>query len=238
MKVRRYAWALAGMVFLGGLFGCGSASNNDQGVAFLFSGFYAAVDGDTFLTGLSVPLTNSTGNDNEDAPFAGSVVAALGFQNNLAGQGIQVQRVFLSFFIPGASVQPPSTSYGLGAVLGPAGLDPLNPTTLPPGYSGVANQLKAQVPVLPFEIREWMAFNKSKLPEPPFALDVTAYSTGITTAGDRLDTNAGLLSITITPEITIPPSSGNGDTGGDGSTGGAIVDDGSGDDFGDDGSFE
>jgi hypothetical protein len=236
MNFRRYAVVLSGILLLGGLFGCGSASNNDQGVAFLFTGFFSDVSGGTGLTGLSVPLTSSTGNDTEDAAFGGSVVATMGVQNNLAGQGIQVQRVYLSFFIPGASAQPPSTSYGLGIVLGPSSLDPNHPTTLPPGYN-VGATGNAQVPVLPFEVRTWMAFNKARLPEPPFALDVTAFATGITTAGDRLDTNQGLLTITITPEITIPPSSGDGSGGsGSSSSSGAATGDGS--DGSTDGSFQ
>lgn len=208
MKVRGFATAIASVLFMAGLFGCGSASNNDQGVSLLMTGFYptsATTVTDPRLTGISVPFSDLTGTDG--GSFGGAVVAAIGVQNNIVGQGVRLQRVFYSYYIAASSVQPPSTTYGLGVVLGPNGMDSENPSTLPPGYAGLPAGAIAQLPVVPFEIREWMVMNRNSLPEPPFVMDVMAHVTGVTSAGDRLDTNESILTVTVVSDIPIGGSS-------------------------------
>ncbi len=187
--------------------GCGSASNNDQGVSFSLIGFFDAEDETQGLSGLVVPLTENTGDDNEPGVAAG-VQANVGLQNNLAGQGIRVQRLFISYYVPGAEVQPPSTSFPLAGLLGP-GVQTDPPTSLPAGYP-TNNQLNADFYILTPEIRSWLAFNRQYLPEPPFTMEASVYATGLTTSGNRLDTNQESLFISIVPDINIIPGGNDG----------------------------
>lgn len=214
------------------LSGCGSSgSNNDQGVAFTLTGFFASADGDDGggtggggLQGISVPI--AVPGDETQIPFSGAVVAAARVENNLAGQFIRLERIFLDYNIEGASVQPPSTSAPFSGVLGTA--TPIPPgsggTTLPPD-AGEGNVATNEFLVVPPAILEWLNLNRNFLPEAPFTMTVTARVSGVTSSGDRLTTNDLDLFVLFTPDIPIPPTEGDDPDDGSGSVGGDGGDD-------------
>lgn len=214
---QRSALGLAVKAMLVGLvasavFGCGSASNNDQGASVTL---YLMQPSST-----SVPLSTST----EGVTSTGALSGTYGFQNNLLGQGIRLQRIFLRFYVEASSAQPPETTVAIGSVLGPAGPAPLDPDgsaggSLPPGFESIPNVALVTAHVIPPEIMTWLNLNRGLLPEPPYSLTIEAYGTGLTTSGDRLDTNPLATSVTITPDIVINPSGdAEGDSGGSSSS--------------------
>lgn len=193
--------------------GCGGGTNNDQGVSFTFLGYSAPdVNGDQLLdcaagqplaSGAIAPLSDGGSESQGDTQF---VAANAQLQNNLTSQFIRLERVFLTFYIPGASAQPPSTTAAVGKVIASgvgAGAD-----SAASGTTGCA-----KVFIVPPEIYQWINLNRSYLPEPPFAMEVTSYFTGMTSAGDRLDSNEILFDVTFTPDAIIPPTVGEGDGG-------------------------
>jgi hypothetical protein len=199
------------------MFGCGSSTNNDQGVVFTHLGYYqdfAEDCGDipTGMTGAIVPLSS---------PFEGfgsfhEVLSVLGFSNSLAGQTLRVQRVFFDYEIPGATKQPPSTSWVLSSTLGPAGGDDDEEggstidSSLPEHFGSQCNQVYAQVPIVTTQVMEWINLNRHSLPEAPFTMIVSSYATGLTSAGDRYDTNVEQIILDFTPDNIIPPTDGSG----------------------------
>lgn len=190
---------LIGAALVGALWGCGSASNNDQGMSFTLFQMTPSSS--------SVPLSTSR----EGTTSTGALSGTYGFQNNLLGQGVRLQRVFLRFFVEGSGEQPPETTVAIGAVLGPAGPAPADPDgsaggSLPEGFENIPNTASVSAFMLPPEIMSWLNLNRSLLPEPPYSITIEAYATGITTAGDRLDTNPLGTSVTITPDVVINPS--------------------------------
>lgn len=205
--------SLAGLVTSCG----GSVSNNDQGVSFLFLGYAPSADGDDdetdgadFLTGVTVPL--STPGD-ETPGNVGGVFAALRLQNNLSGQFIRLQRAFFEYEVPGAQVNPPSTSIALAGVLGPGTTDtstgvPID-TTLPPGAGGTSNIVTAETLIIPPEVLTWINLNRTLLPEPPFTMIIRGRVTGFTSSGDRLTTNDQDLAAVLTPDLQIGPTPGD-----------------------------
>jgi hypothetical protein len=155
---------------------------------------------------------------------SGAVYAILGLQNNLYGQVFRADRVLLEYYIPGASVQPPSTNVALNMLAGPAeagtqggaaggaatntgGIRRPFVTSLPPTFNQICNRSFAQVPIIPSPIREWLNFNSNQLPEAPFDLEIVITITGLSSGGNRYDTNQGLFTISVVPEIpVIPPT--------------------------------
>jgi hypothetical protein len=165
---------------------------------------------------------------------SGAVYAIVGLQNNLSGQVFRADRVLLEYYIPGASVQPPSTNVALNMLAGPAeaatqggignntganagtntgantgantgGLRRPFVTSLPPSFNQICNRVFSQVPIIPAPIREWLVFNSNQLPEAPFDLEVVVTLTGLSSGGNRYDTNQGLFTISVVPEIPIIP---------------------------------
>jgi hypothetical protein len=95
-------------------------------------------------------------------------------------------------------------------VFGPAGPAPLDPDgtgggSLPPGFENIPNDRQLSAFVLPPEIMTWLNLNRSSLPEPPYSITIDAYGTGISTAGNRLDTNSLATSVTILPDVFLNP---------------------------------
>lgn len=246
------------------MMGCGGngASNNDQGISVTLLGLFQtatsqATGGGTTnnLTGCgqlpqplsagfislgqtmpqpsATPGTTSTSGLSMDP--SGAVYAIVGVQNNLYGQVFRADRVLLEYYIPGSSVQPPSTNVALNMLAGPAeagtqggtntggngngngngtgtgtvGDDLRRPivTSLPPTFNQICNRAFAQVPIIPAPIREWLIFNSNQLPEAPFDLEIVITLTGLSSGGNRYDTNQGLFTISVVPEIpVIPPT--------------------------------
>lgn len=179
--------------------------------------------------GGSVSSTNLSGTD-----AAGAFISVVGLQNNLYGQAFRAERLIVDFFIPGASQQPPATNVPVFLVAGPAesaaqvgigggaGVDgganaapspglrrPLF-TSLPPSFSNLCNRSLAQVTIVPAAVREWLNFNRDVLPEPPFQMEVTLRLNGLSSSGNRYDTNDATFDFTILPESYIEPTAPDG----------------------------
>lgn len=221
---------IAGVFVAGSLFGCGSATNNDQGVTFNFLGFFESVGSSsaalpTALGSISFPLSDpdSEGVSEGTSSGAGSVNAIIGTQNFLGCQGLRADRVYLTYTVPGALENPPATTVVVSALMGPssdgATADPACTSSLPSGYANIDSRAFATIAVVPASIRQWLILNKGSLPEPPFNMIISATIGGVSTAGDRFESNEGELTAQVTPDIVISPtsgSSGSSDTSGSG----------------------
>mgnify|MGYP006279236153 CR=1 FL=1 len=160
---------------------------------------------------------------------AGSYVSVVGIQNNLYGQVFRADRVYVDYYIPGASAQPPSTSVPISLLAGPAesagsgqgavgggtnsttrdpGIRRPAYTSLPPSLANICNRALAQITVVPAAVREWLNFNRDLTPEAPYKMEVTIRVSGLTSGGDRLDTNDGTFHFEILPETLVVPTDG------------------------------
>lgn len=181
----------------------------------LATGFISV--GQTFLTPTGTPQPGTQGLSVDPS---GAVYAIVGIQNNMYGQVFRADRVLLQYYIPGAKVQPPSTNVAVNLLAGPAesglgtgGTDTPNTpslrrphvTSLPPTFSQVCNRAFAQIPIIPGPVHEWLVFNTNLLPEPPYDLEVVVSLTGLSSGGNRYDTNEGLFTIGVIPEIDVVP---------------------------------
>lgn len=201
----------------------GGGTNNDQGIAFSFIGFNGiSSDGlclpTTFIDGYVVPLSFDVATGGAEFPGSG-LVGCLNVQNNLSQQGIRVDRVYLDFFVAGADQQPPSTNVAAAMILGPGLSSPgIAPSSLPPAFRGRSNAATIPTNIVPASIMEYLNLNRASFPELPFTMDVQARVSGVTTAGDRIETNVSSAGVRFIPDNRIP-----GDLVDDG-TGGANVD--------------
>jgi hypothetical protein len=219
----------------GGGGGGGNQTPGNQGCGQLpagFSGGYIRLGEAEPEPGGTASSTNLSGTDP-----AGGYVSVVGVQNNLYGQAFRAERLLVDFYIPGASIQPPSTNVPVFLIAGPAesaaqvnnnggggaaggtgnGNGAANPglrrplfTSLPPSFSNLCNRSLAQVTIIPPAIREWLNFNRDVLPEPPFKMEVTIRLNGLSSSGNRYDTNDGTFDFDILPESFIEPTTGDG----------------------------
>lgn len=79
-------------------------------------------------------------------------------------------------------------------------------TSLPQSFAQVCNRSFAQIPVIPAPIREWLNFNRTQLPAPPYDLEVVVKLSGLSSSGNRYDTNTGVFSFNIVPEYPLDPT--------------------------------
>lgn len=234
---------------------CGGngASNNDQGMSVTFLGLFnstnlssaggagggggAATQGCGQLPSVFIggslrlgqaepePSNSSTSASASGTNEAGAYVSVVGVQNNLYGQFFRADRVYIDYYIPGASAQPPSTSVPVSLLAGPAesggsgtgttgsttqapGLRKPTYTSLPPTLASICNRALAQVTVVPAAVREWLNFNRDLTPEAPYKMEVTIRLSGLTSGGNRLDTNDGTFDFEILPETFVVPTDG------------------------------
>lgn len=198
--------------------GTGGNQNNLTGCGQLpqpLAAGYISV-GQTFLTPTSTPQQGTQGLSVDPS---GSVYAIVGIQNNMYGQVYRADRVLLEYYIAGSKVQPPSTNVAVNLLAGPAesglgtgtagqntpSLRRPHVTSLPPTFNQVCNRAFAQVPIIPSPVREWLVFNSNLLPEAPYDLEVVVSLTGLSSGGNRYDTNQGLFTISVIPEINVVP---------------------------------
>ena len=209
----------AGLV--AGLVSCGGGgTSNDQGVSFTLLGFFEALPEDQcqpldpFVSRVSTTISDTE--NTESAGSGGVVTTIAAMQNNLSGQFVRSQRAELSFFIPGASVQPPSTNVGAGAVISPlappgadagGGFD----SSLPPSFGADdCNRGYTTIAVVPADIRAWVNLNRNSLPEAPFPMVVDVTISGVTSAGDHIDSNTAEIFVEFLPDNLIDPTAGGG----------------------------
>lgn len=227
----QYRGLLTILISMFAMVGCGGngASNNDQGVSVTFLGVFdgsasGAINGTPVPTATpssaaagcgDLPTTMLTGAmlnlDQASMIQNGTFLADVGLQNNLQGQFFRADRLLLDYFIAGSSVQPPSTTFALNMLAGPAeagiqggagaqtgGIRRPIVTSLPPSFRSNCNRVFAQVPIIPPAIFEWLAFNRDQLPATPFDMEVVITLTGLSSSGDRYDTNPGAFGIIVT----------------------------------------
>lgn len=215
------------------LAGCGGGTNNDQGVSFSHLGYFADLetggsceDLPTGLGGLVVSLglvrnggafINPDLGQGSDALISDSSIAAVvGYRNNLNGQGVRVRRLLLTYFIPGATEQPPTTTIPLSAFLGPAddvGDNGEFDSTLPPSFAGSNQCGFSRTQIVPPAVFRWLIFNQDKLPETPFSMEVYSTIVADSTSGNTYESNTEAFFISFTPETAIPATDAAGNTG-------------------------
>lgn len=206
-----------------GLMSCGTATNNDQGNSFTAYGWAAPDNQGVCTFGLvnTASVLLSTGAIFLETLSSGELVLAPGLcfviGTNLTKQTIRADRMYYKFRIPGASEQPPTTSAPFSVVLSP-----------PQEGQGDGDGPKAQSVsmggrVLPNEIIQWINLNRAKLPQLPFRLEGIYTVSGVTGAGDRMETNEISFNFTVIEDNIILPggSGGGGSTGGGGSATGS-----------------
>lgn len=153
--------------------GCGST--NDQGISFRALGFFADGDGDVGDTGRCASLRDDTTIPQPtEEGFQGMF---LGIENVLV-QGINVNRVDLSYRINGANLTVPNDVYALSTRLGPSSGQEPNPP-----------RVFSQITLVSAPIMQFLNDNSSRLPDLPFTMTAFAEVVGTTDAGDEFRTN-------------------------------------------------
>ena len=177
--------ALAALVLAASWWG-GCGTSNNQGISFRALGFFADGTGATGDTGRNVSLdldrevpNDVDGDGNADGGF-------LGLENNMV-QGIQVERVDLTYRVTGSSLSIPSDAYGLSERLGPSsGQEPNN------------SAMKfSQILIVSPAIFQFINDNRNQFPQPPFSMIATAQAVGVTDSGDPFSTNKVSYQITF-----------------------------------------
>ena len=115
LRIKLIALAVVAILAGAGLYGCGTATNNDQGVSFTLLGFFAefpdsgkgCVDLPAGALGMIVPLSSG---ETETGQNVSGVLTIMGLQNNLSQVFVRTERIFIDYYIEGASMQPPSTT--------------------------------------------------------------------------------------------------------------------------------
>lgn len=203
-KAKIIKQVLVGSALLSALIGCGSSgASNDQGVSFTLYGLFQENTCTTGLSGAGIPLST----DPESNGSGVGVLASLGLQNNMA-QGLRTRRIYLSYFVEGATVQPPATSQALGVVLAPGYDSP--DSSLPDGFGGAGSNIKntscSEFELIPPEIISYLNLNRDKFPELPYKMSVEVKVSGIGTAGDEYTTNTLDIPIEVVQDNIIAPT--------------------------------
>jgi hypothetical protein len=186
--------------------GCGS-SPNDQGVSFTLLGFgqlttdestgRSECSSTTFTNLVDVALSDITEGN-------GVIIGCPVIQNNMTNVTVRSERVNLSFFIAGATDQPPSSSTAATLVLGPVTSTSGDDTTT--DTNAIDSRGAVPVNLVPQATRAWLSENRASLPNPPFSMDITVTVSGVTSAGDQLVSNQALIQANVTNDLPINPS--------------------------------
>lgn len=204
---------------LGFLVSCGGSTNNDQGTSITLTGFRNACedssDGNVVpnLSGTSVPLVpaddlepDATDGGGDNFSTGGGVLIGLVLNNNLSKQFVRAQRAYITYYIPGATAQPPSTSVPISSFLEAAGGGAsATPSTDSSSTTSGSSSACAEFFIVPPEIRQWLLLNRSYIPELPVSMETTVYVTLLSQAGDRFDTNESTILVQLTPDNNIAP---------------------------------
>lgn len=218
---------LSALMLALGMVGCGGGgANNDAGMAFTLNGFNEAQNNACSLTTSVSVIGLPIGGVDESEQSGGAVGAfsCANLQNNLVTQSVRVDRAMMRYFVAGAASQPPSTVTACGIVLGAASGDTSLPNgngsqpgtkpggTLPSGGAGSsgsggsgtsgsgAPRATAGFTVVPAAVAEWISSHRSELPPRPFEMIASVTVSGITSAGNRIETNELPLSVIVTED--------------------------------------
>ena len=163
--------------------GCGSS--NDQGISFRALGFFADETGTAGDAGRCASLFDSTIIPDPSDPGNGG--AFLGLENVLV-QGININRVDLSYRINGANLSIPNDVFALSTRLGPSsGQEP-----------GNSPRIFTQIILVSPSIFQFLNDNSSRLPDLPFSMVALAEAVGTSDAGDEFRTNRVSYQISFT----------------------------------------
>lgn len=182
--------AVAAVVAAVGLGGCGTS--NDQGISFRAIGWFEDGTASAGDTGDAIDInTDDTvpSDDDGDGELDGGF---LGLENNML-QGINVERVDLSYVVSGSSLNIPSDAFPLSVRLGPAS-----------GQEQSSPRGFFQIIIVSPQTIEFLDQNRSRLPEFPFTLVARASAIGVTDSGDPFRTNT--ISFTVIVQDVPPPT--------------------------------
>jgi hypothetical protein len=187
--------AMAACLALAGC-GGGSGSNNDQGIAVRFLGVFQETQEQVAPAADRLPDEDNAVGDTGRVISLDSVLAVpndlngdgdldggfLGIQNDL-DQSINVQRVDVRIFIPGARLTNPvvTDQLSLAITLPPAAVD----------EEGVRTSSKtfAQTIFVPPDVIAFLNQNQTLLPAFPFTMNVSMTITAVSDTGDTFETN-------------------------------------------------
>lgn len=189
--------SVLGFVVLVSLVSCGGASNNDQGVSFLATGYFKRPVGGGELT----PSSGSVANLFSDTSATGSdglfVEISMGIQNNLTKQFIRVVRIDCDYDVAGSFIKIPSESFPESAVLVSATPPTTTSTSTTAGETTTITSTSSDFTsssqiaflVLTPDLYSFINNNKASFPELPFRMTAVCSATGVTQAGDVMTTN-------------------------------------------------
>lgn len=167
---------------------CGSGSNNDQGTSVLARGYFGDVEGDTGVVGSAVPLFTEApsidiGSGNPYYVDGNQLVVFMAVENRLTSQFMRLDRIECDYSIPGSTLNVPSDSFTIGAIIPQAAVD--EDGLLVDGgaisYSGFQ--------MLSPDIISFINNNQNSLPQLPFRMNSNCQAVGQSQAGDVYTTN-------------------------------------------------
>ena len=187
MRSKHLVFGLVGLLLLvSGLVGCGSSQSNNGNAtdSLIATQFFADVEGSIGLTRDVVSLGEAF------------KVAYLGLQNINTLQGVRVDRLEISYDVVGGG-SIPSTVEAANFFLGAAAEEPIAfgaESTLPNGIA----QLESEA-IIGFYVidPEYLAFNTGSLPQTPYTIIANVRASGVTTSGDRQESNVLSLPIEV-----------------------------------------
>ena len=159
----------------------GCASSNDQGISFRALGFFSNTDGDVgeLATCASFRDTTIIPGPEDEGP-------AIGIENNMV-QGINLNRVDLSYHINGSTLAIPNDVFALSTRLGPSS-----------GQETSTSTAFAKIILVSPSLMQFLNDNSSRLPDLPFSMVVFATVVGTTDSGDEFHTNRVSFEISFT----------------------------------------
>jgi len=183
-KWMRAGAALVAALGLAGVVGCGggSGNKNDQGVSFLATGTFRGqqsiqngmiqcvvpnASNAILDSSFTLNITQSKQFPDPEDPFADPCGVFIGLQNNLLGQGINVQEVAVRYEVPGAAVSVPEHSITVGQHI-----DSADSTIGTPSGQSNLIFLPLDGQILPQTIVVFLNQNVNRLPAAPYVLNV------------------------------------------------------------------
>lgn len=197
--------------------GCGGGSNNDQGVSFSLIGFNSvddqnACEADQFVSENRTNISFGDTTENLASANFTPLAQCMTVRNNMSSQGIRVDRAILNYNVAGSSLQPPRTTVATSKLLGvsESGYETPPDSSLPPGFAGIAPESLIAPIIIPPSIFEYLNLNRNSFPDLPYILETCVTLSGVTTSGQRINTNEACIPVTVAEDNVIPPTEGDG----------------------------
>lgn len=192
----------ASLIVSAGVYGCGKASNNDQGASFTNEAYWLFVENEWLMINEATVRSNVDSNfDKVNNGAIGSppaVHVAMKVGNKLTNQFINVKRVDCSYQLPGAdpslvipndsalvSVYLPHAEYKRPMVVQDVDV---HPDDIDNGEVVHSSQ-HVYFPIASAQLYQYLSVNRNSLPELPYTVIATCAAVGVSQAGDTLTTN-------------------------------------------------